>query len=606
MSKEQTRFVFNGINGETGEYLQPSLTLDQIVERASGEDQNHLEDIEEKIQDKDKQYFRPMEGEDARDLAQTGWGVIFAFEDPKVPQIRKKLTQLLEYRKQQANKCYGEYEYRASDSKDRFLKRLGVGNSNVVNPSKVPYYLLIVGDPEKIPYSFQYELDVAYAVGRIYFEDPEDYERYACNVVAAEIGKMSRPRRAVFFSVHNPRDEVTKLSTEELICPLSKWIKEDKAIKDWEVQTFLKDNAKKEQLKKLLGGSETPSFLFTASHGMGFDKEHKLQLSHQGALLCQDWPGPGTPPIKDKNFYFSADDVGDNAQLQGLIAFHFACYSVGTPEIDSLAAPSNGASIALKPFVARLPQRLLSRGALAVIGHVDRVLKSSFLESYGIKQLEPFQDTLRRLMNGHPVGSAVESFNEHYSAIASNLVMKIENPLTDKLELSESWLSYRNARSYAILGDPAVRLAVADTLKSEHSVPEIVYLSSTPSTSEPSLDEETMMTSTVASTVFDEDDLRQAEHQLTQALEQFVIAVHQVPTHQFKQLQSTIDTVKNRLHQAAEALELLKLKQAQFQLTLALEDFISTVSLIPADQAKSLQPTVDAATKLQEYLKQLS
>ena len=101
----------------------------------------------------------------------------------------------------------------------------------------------------------------------------------------------------------------------------------------------------------------------------------KLQLAEQGRHLCQDWPGLGTPPRPEH--CLRAADIDDDAQLHGLVAFLFACHGAGTPAVDPFLADRSKSlvPIAGRPFVAALPQRLLSHPngpALAAIGHVER------------------------------------------------------------------------------------------------------------------------------------------------------------------------------------------------------------------------------------------
>ena len=486
-----TELVFNGINGATGGYLLPNLTAQDIGKLARGEklDPQHIKELKWWHDRVTKSHLGPKEGVDPKKLDQTGWGLIVAFDEDEQAVKRAAATMealgpLLNLRRGQAGDRYHEYTgtkaYRPDETKSAFLARHGMG-PGPADPDKVPYYLLIIGDPEAIPYRFQYQMDVQYAVGRIYFDTIEEYASYAESVVAAETGKVKLPRRAVFFGVQNDDDAATKLTAKELVKPLADRMASDQA--KWTVETRIKDQAKKADLAEVLGGPDTPTLLFTASHGMGFPANDARQLPHQGALLCQDWPGPEQwHDSIPQAHYFAGDDLGDDARLLGLLSFHFACYGAGTPKNDDFAhqAFAEQAQIAPHAFVAQLPQRMLGHpkgGALAAISHVERAWGYSFTWDQAGAQLTVFESTLKRLMEGHPVGSAVEYFNERYAELSTELSSELEDikfgKIPDDLALAGMWTANNDARSYVIVGDPAVRMPVADGVDTRAARPVI-------------------------------------------------------------------------------------------------------------------------------------
>ncbi len=475
-------FTFNGIDADSGEYLQRPMTAEELLRLAHGEsfDPSHLSDLQWRSdQASSGGHYGVVEGIDSADLAQTGWGVIFPAESD--PAVRAALKPLLELRREQSSAkregLYREYSgpdgYRPGESKPAFLARHGVG-PGPVDPVKMPYYLLLVGDPESIPYRFQYQIDVQFAVGRIHFDRLEEYAAYARSVVDAETGKIALSRRAAFFGAANPDDAATQMSATDLVAPLAEFARTGHP--EWTIDYVPAEEANKTRLASLLGGAATPALLFTAGHGMSFRNGDPRQASAQGALLCQDWPGPSWRQPVPESFYFAAGDLPSDARLAGLITMHFACYGCGTPQLDQFApmGAAERAAIAPRAFVAGLPKALLAHpqgGALAAIGHVERAWGCSFRWNRAGRQVQTFESALKCLMSGQPVGAALEFFNSRYAELASDLTVELEdlkfNRPPDPYNLASMWTANNDARGYAIVGDPAVRLPLAEQGASE-------------------------------------------------------------------------------------------------------------------------------------------
>ncbi|MCX6612551.1 MAG: C25 family cysteine peptidase [Acidobacteria bacterium] len=474
-----TILTFNGIDLDSGGYLHSPMTARQLRTLATGGtvDEKELEDLRQYWESRGPD-FSMVEGRDYKKLDEAGWGVIFAAEPE--PGVYEALKPLLDLRKEQASKkderLYKEYTgmggYLPGDTKRMFLKRGGAQVSGVVDPTRMPYYLLIVGDPDVIPYEFQYQMDVQYGVGRLHFDRVEDYAQYAASVIAAETGKIQLARKATFFGVNKAGDPSTELSARFLVDPLHKAVVKDQAEK-WAIDLIGGEEATKARLGNLMGGSEAPAFLFTASHGMGGSNGSPKQLPYQGALVCQDYPAGFKGDARP--YYFAGEDLSSDARLGGTIAMMFACYGAGTPKFNEFRQKDGQATagqIAPKAFVAALPKAMLSHpkgGALAVIGHVERAWSCSFLNGKASTQTSTFESSVKKLLDGYPVGYAMEEFNSKYAELSSELLemitlLKVQEKLKadPTEEFVSNWTENYDARNYSLVGDPAVRMPVVD------------------------------------------------------------------------------------------------------------------------------------------------
>jgi hypothetical protein len=112
-----------------------------------------------------------------------------------------------------------------------------------------------------------------------------------------------------------------------------------------------------------------------------------------------------------------------------------------------------------------LPQALLSRGALAVIAHVDMAFPYSFQDVTGTPQLQAVRDPLTYLMLGRRAGYAADSLSDRWSRLCSQLIESDARaasvPLSPEARTALV-IARDDARNYIVLGDPAAQLRVKD------------------------------------------------------------------------------------------------------------------------------------------------
>ncbi len=482
--REGEELYFNGVDFATGEYLRPPMAPSEMVDlwrglrdarrpgggaagetpRFAGEGVEHLRNTVGAAGNLPEQYRFWAADIDPQHLHSSGWGVIFPHGIDKA--IREALAPLLEHRRRlatlQQEGLYRELIYRPGESLYAFLERHEVG-PGVADPAKMPYYLMLVGTPEEIPFEFQFELDVQYAVGRLSFLSPADYAGYAAGVLTAEAGTEKRAPHLAFFASCHKGDRATEGSFADLVQPLRQKIEQDRP--SCRLSLFAKEEASKERFLSLMQDpAEVTDLLFTSTHGLGLAADHPQQGELQGALVMSDWSGPAqvspAPPTEAQ--IVSAADLGPSARLGGGICFLHGCFTAGTPRLETFSKRYLRESHAQAPvdFISTFAQRLLATpgGALAVIGHVDKTWTSSFRWRRAGSQIETYASAIKELLSGKPVGLAMEVFGLRHAELSAILQSAFDAKEMDEGDVAHLWTAHHDARNFIVLGDPAIRL----------------------------------------------------------------------------------------------------------------------------------------------------
>jgi hypothetical protein len=425
--------------------------------------------------------------DDPNELTQTGWGIIFASDAD--PAIIAQLQPLIELRQSQVQDphLFNIFQGPAKggvlpgQTAAGWAQQRGVSLTAAVDPYQggVPFYLLIVGSPDRIPFEFQALLKMQWAVGRLAFDDVEDYGRYAQAVVqyeSAAFHPIQRKNAAVWVT-RNPGDLATAMLSGAISQDFLDPSNPLGGQRQFNLDAFPNEKATKQKLVDILRGNlpgGPPAVFFTGSHGCDYSgADPATQRLMQGSLMTQEWI-PGTPASPANQF--SANDVPADAKLQGTVGFLFACFSGGCPVDNGYYFNSSGSPIPLAPapMISRLPQALLSRGALAVIAHVDLAFPYAFQDVSGTPQTQALRTPLELLMRGKRTGLAADSLSILWSSLSAQLGLALgantaanppggaaANP-SSSAPLAQLTIARDDARNYIVLGDPATKLRIAD------------------------------------------------------------------------------------------------------------------------------------------------
>jgi hypothetical protein len=325
----------------------------------------------------------------------------------------------------------------------------------------LPFYLLIYGGPDEVPWDLQRRLNGNRAVGRLVELPDGGLDRYVDHLIKGWPDSRAEPKAPLVWSTGH--DWVTKVMWRMVGEPLNQWYARQKALKARAVGIF-EEHATSTRLAEMLR-DRTPGLIVTTSHG---DMDvTRPEIDRRIGL-----------PVDGDGLSFDADALLGAWQPDGAIWFALACCSAGTDRpngFDGLLDPNSDAHAALDAVATQLgarvapwPLRLLAadRPARAFIGHVEPTFDRTMRDDRTKQSLMSgvVEALTERIYNPNPlpVGFALRP---HYRPLAnlydedSSAARALNKAEPDaEVRLLDTRLRQRDLRGLMLLGDPTAAL----------------------------------------------------------------------------------------------------------------------------------------------------
>lgn len=329
-------------------------------------------------------------------------------------------------------------------------------------PAALPYYLLIVGGPEAVPWDIQFLLNETRAVGRLALEG-KALDRYVARLRDGWAGSACDIRSPFVWAVDHGPDDITRTMCDSLARPVFAKYSGDPDLAGATMSGGRDTAATADDLRAGLG--RKPGVVVTTSHGMTGPLDDPAALRRQ-----LGWLVDSNHEAVDPSSLFEAWEP------DGAVWYAHACCSAGSRSPSHFSglfdvATSIGrilAGVAASgSAVAPLPQALLGakQPARGFVGHVEPTFNWTLQHPDNRQFLTSSLQTFLydNLYRGQPIGHAMRV---HYERV---LGLAAEHDLSRDLFNSggagdhETLLLYsqvamRDIRSTVLLGDPTVAL----------------------------------------------------------------------------------------------------------------------------------------------------